>query len=177
MGMISLIVFDVNSGEIQKKVFSLGQFSFFTRGKVKETVTFISHELVKRLETYKFQEYVHKFNEESYKLFTMVQGDLAYVACSNFEYPGAVALKFLEEAKDGNIEKLIEEYQDPTSKHILHQVQKEVEETRGALSKTLIAVLERDDKIEDLVAKSEHLRYETKMFFNSAKSKNRCCGS
>ncbi|KMV66417.1 synaptobrevin/VAMP-like protein [Encephalitozoon cuniculi EcunIII-L] len=176
MAIISLVVINVHTRKVKAKAFSLGQFSFFTRGKVRETLMFISQELAEKLETYEFQEYTHEFNDKkTYRLFSLVHNDLAYIACADDDYPGIVALKLLQEARHGDIEKLIEEYKDPASKHTLLQIQNEVEETKGALSKTLMAVLERNDKLEDLVAKSEHLCYETKLLFKSAKKKNRCC--
>lgn len=178
MAIIALAIIDINTRKVKSKTFNLSQFSFFTKGKVKETVMFISQELTERLETYEFQEYTHEFNDEKvYKFFSLVHNDYAYIACANDDYPGIIALRFLQDVRHGNIEKLMEEYQDPSSKHTLLQIQNEVEETKGALSKTLMAVLERNDKLEDLVAKSEHLCYETKLLFKSAKKKNRCCGS
>lgn len=178
MAIISLVVINVHTRKVKAKAFELGQFSFFTRGKVKETLLFISQELAERLETYEFQEYTHELNDEkTYRLFSLVHNDNAYIACADDEYPGIVALKLLQEARHGGLERLLEEYRDPASKHTLLQIQNEVEETKGALSKTLMAVLERNDKLEDLVTKSEHLCYETKLLFKSAKKKNRCCGS
>lgn len=178
MALISLVIMDVHTRKVRSKTFFLSQFSFFTKGKVKETILFISQELAERLDTYEFQEYIHEFNDEkTYKFFSLVHNDYAYIACANDDYPGIIALRFLQDARHGDVERLIEEYQDPASKHTLLQVQNEVEETKGALSRTLMAVLERNDKLEDLVAKSEHLCYETKLLFKSAKKKNRCCGS
>lgn len=176
--IISLAIIDVNTKKIKSRTFSLGGFSFFTRNKVKEAITFISHELAERLETCDFQEYTHELNgEKTYKFFSIVHSDNAYIACADDNYPGAVALKFLQEARRGNVEQLIEEYRDPSSKHILLQVQNEVEETKDVLSKALLSVLERNGKLDDLAARSEHLCYETKLLFKSARKKNRCCGS
>lgn len=177
MAIISLVVINIHTKKIRSKAFNLSQFSFFTKGKVKETITFISQELAERLETYEFQEYIHEFNDDkTYKFFSLVHNEYTYIACANDDYPGIIALRFLQDARYGDVDKLLEEYRDPASKHTLLQVQNEVEETKEVLSKTLLAVLERNDKLEDLVARSEHLCYETKLLFKSAKKKNSCCG-
>jgi synaptobrevin homolog YKT6 len=176
MAILSLVIIDIHTKATKVKNFDLKNFSFFSRGKVKETITFISHELVGKLETYEFQEYVHHFSDEkTYKFFSMVHNDSVYIACTTDDYPSIIAHKFLLEARRGNVAEVMKDYQDPRSKCTLLQVQEEVEKTKGALTKTLMAVLERNDKIENLAAKSEHLSYETKLLFKSARNKNRCC--
>jgi synaptobrevin homolog YKT6 len=176
MPIFSLIIVDIHTQKIKMKNFSLKSFSFFTRGKVKETMTFISQELANNLETHEFEEYIHHFSDKkSYKFFSIVRDENAYIACTADDYPRAIAHRFLLDARRGDIARVMEEYQDPRSKSTLLRVQDEVEETKGALTKTLMAVLERRDSIESLAAKSEHLCWETKRLFKSARSKNRCC--
>lgn len=176
MAILSLVVVDMSTKIIKMKTFNLKKFSFFTRGTVKDTITFVSQELANNLETYEFQEYVHKFNDDkTYKLFSLVYNNFAYIACTDDEYPASVAHKFLLEVRKGNVEQVMEDYQDPKSKDVMMQVQEEIDKTKEELSKSLMSVLERNNKLEDLAEKSQHLCYQTKLLFKEAKKKNRCC--
>lgn len=55
------------------------------------------------------------------------------------------------------------------------QIQKELDETKIVLHKTIESVLERGEKIDNLVAKSDGLSAQSKMFYQSAKKQNSCC--
>ena len=55
------------------------------------------------------------------------------------------------------------------------QIQKELDETKIVLHKTIESVLERGEKIDSLVAKSDGLSAQSKMFYTQAKKQNSCC--
>ena len=54
-------------------------------------------------------------------------------------------------------------------------VQKELDETKVVLHKTIESVLERGEKLDSLVAKSDELSGQSKMFYKTAKQQNSCC--
>ena len=54
-------------------------------------------------------------------------------------------------------------------------VQDEVEETKVVLHNTVQAVLERGEKMEDLIKASENLSDQSKMFYTQARKMNKCC--
>lgn len=54
-------------------------------------------------------------------------------------------------------------------------VQKELDETKFVLHKTIESVLERGEKLDSLVAKSDELSGQSKMFYKTAKQQNACC--
>ncbi|KAI7371939.1 hypothetical protein KC336_g20721, partial [Hortaea werneckii] len=51
----------------------------------------------------------------------------------------------------------------------------ELDETKIVLHKTIESVLERGEKIDSLVAKSDGLSAQSKMFYTQAKKQNSCC--
>ncbi|PVH70414.1 hypothetical protein DL98DRAFT_521623 [Cadophora sp. DSE1049] len=55
------------------------------------------------------------------------------------------------------------------------RVQRELDETKIVLHKTIESVLERNVKLEDLVMKSEGLSSQSKLFYKQAKKQNSCC--
>ena len=68
-----------------------------------------------------------------------------------------------------------ESWQDPNNGSNIDQVQRELIETKNVLHKTIESVLERGEKIDNLVAKSDGLSASSKMFYSQAKKQNSCC--
>ncbi|KAF4636974.1 hypothetical protein G7Y89_g1113 [Cudoniella acicularis] len=69
----------------------------------------------------------------------------------------------------------IVKYQDPAQADSIMRIQKELDETKIVLHKTIESVLQRGEKIDDLVAKSDGLSAQSKMFYTQAKKQNSCC--
>lgn len=67
------------------------------------------------------------------------------------------------------------QYQNPEEANTTMKVQKELNETMVVLHKTIDGMLERGEKIDDLVAKSDGLSAQSKMFYTQAKKQNSCC--
>lgn len=59
----------------------------------------------------------------------------------------------------------IQRYQDPHQADSIMKIQRELDETKIVLHKTIESVLERGEKIDDLVAKSDGLSKQSKMFY------------
>lgn len=57
-------------------------------------------------------------------------------------------------------------YQDPHQADSIMKIQKELDETKIVLHKTIESVLQRGEKIDDLVAKSDGLSAQSKMFYS-----------
>ena len=66
-------------------------------------------------------------------------------------------------------------YQDPSQADSIMKIQKELDETKIVLHKTIESVLQRGEKIDSLVAKSDGLSAQSKMFYTQAKKQNSCC--
>ena len=69
----------------------------------------------------------------------------------------------------------MEAWQDPGNVTNIHQVQQELDETKEIIHKTIESVLQRGEKIDNLVQKSENLSASSKMFYGQAKKQNSCC--
>ncbi|ROW05588.1 hypothetical protein VSDG_00160 [Cytospora chrysosperma] len=69
----------------------------------------------------------------------------------------------------------IDKYQDPHQADSILKIQKELDETKIVLHKTIESVLQRGEKIDDLVQKSDGLSAQSKMFYQQAKKNNSCC--
>ena len=64
----------------------------------------------------------------------------------------------------------LSKYQDPAQADSILRIQKELDETKIVLHKTIESVLQRGEKIDDLVAKSDGLSAQSKMFYRKPPS-------
>ncbi|KAL9636348.1 MAG: hypothetical protein Q9164_002876 [Protoblastenia rupestris] len=121
---------------------------------------------------------------------------IAGIIISDADYPALVAHQLLSKVVDEflvkyprptfsqanpptlplpQLKEYIEKYQDPQQADSIMKIQKELDETKIVLHKTIESVLERGEKIDSLVEKSDGLSAQSKMFYKQAKSQNSCC--
>ena len=70
----------------------------------------------------------------------------------------------------------VAKYQDPAAADKLLQIQRELDETKIVLHKTIDSVLARGEKLDNLVEKSSDLSLASQMFYKQARKTNSCCG-
>ncbi|KAL6898315.1 Longin-like domain-containing protein [Trichoderma evansii] len=117
------------------------------------------------------------------------------IIISDHQYPALVAHQLLSKVVDEFLTKhprsswangdvnlpfpeltdYLAKYQDPQQADSIMKIQKELDETKIVLHKTIESVLQRGEKIDDLVAKSDGLSAQSKMFYQQAKKQNSCC--
>jgi synaptobrevin homolog YKT6 len=183
----------VNSGTMLKAAYDLQSFSFFQRSSVQEFMMFVSKTMVERTQ----QASRQSFKEGEYMLHVYVRADnLAGVLISDHEYPNRVAhtliTKILDEftaavpannwptANETTVDfpmlpQYLARYQNPKEADALTKIQNELDETKIILHDTIKAVLERGEKLDDMVAKSESLTMHSKLFYKTARKTNSCC--
>jgi synaptobrevin family protein YKT6 len=66
------------------------------------------------------------------------------------------------------LKEYLTKYQDPQQADSILKIQKELDETKIVLHKTIESVLQRGEKIDDLVAKSDGLSAQSKMFYRTS---------
>lgn len=73
------------------------------------------------------------------------------------------------------LKEYLQRYQDPAQASSITAIQQQLDETKIILHKTIDSVLQRGEKIDDLVAKSSDLSTQSKAFYQTAKKQNSCC--
>lgn len=178
-----------------KASFDLSSFGFFQRGTVQEFIDLTAKILTERTQIGERQS----VKEKEYIGHVFVRTDsLAGVCFSDDDYPQRVAhtmlTKILEDFSNqiprhlwpepkevngfvGALDNYLTRYQNPKEADPMMKVQNELDETKIVLHNTIEAVLQRGEKLDDLVAKSEGLSMSSKTFYKTAKKTNSCCGS
>ena len=69
----------------------------------------------------------------------------------------------------------LSKYQNPKEADAMTKIQCDLDETKIVLHNTITALLQRGEKLDDLVAKSEDLSSQSKVFYKTARKTNQCC--
>ncbi|KZT64797.1 snare-like protein [Daedalea quercina L-15889] len=171
----------------------LGSFSFYQRPSVGEFMQFFSKTIAERTP----QGQRQSVQENQYTAHVYNRGgaeQLAGVIVTDQEYPVRPAFSLLTKLLDDFIAKVpaasygtpaaiafpeissyLQKYQDPRQADAIMKVQQELDETKIILHKTIESVLERGEKINDLVDRSNALSAQSKAFYKTAKKQNSCC--
>ncbi|KAF1933002.1 synaptobrevin [Didymella exigua CBS 183.55] len=173
----------------------LSSYGRFTRGSVAEFLTFFAGEVAQRTRPGQRQDVEEK--EYTFHAYGRTEG-VCGIVITDDEYPTMVAHRVLSKIVDEFVSKYprtayanfakgspqlsfpelkqyIAQYQDPAQADSIVKIQKELDETKIVLHKTIESVLERGEKIDNLVAKSDGLSAQSKMFYTQAKKQNSCC--
>ncbi|KAG5900007.1 hypothetical protein JTB14_009093 [Gonioctena quinquepunctata] len=190
---ISILYKGPTSANWLKSAFELQTFSFFQRSSVQEFMTFFCKTIVERTIPASRQS----VKEGEYLCHVYVRSDnLAGVVISDHEYPSRVSHTLITRLLDEFVERIppanwpnlqekdvafpqvntyLTKYQNPREADALTKIQEDLDETKIILHNTIQAVLERGEKIDDLVSKSEGLSIQSKAFYKTARKTNSCC--
>ncbi|KAG0342281.1 palmitoyltransferase [Podila horticola] len=169
----------------------LASFGFFQRSSIGEFMTFMSQTIAEKTQPGQRQS----IEESNYvgHVYARAEG-VAGVVITDKEYPPRVAFSLLNKILDEfttrfpnsstwtpeacsypELQQYIVTYQDPKQGDTIMKVQRELDETKIILHKTIESVLERGEKMESLVERSDVLSSQSKMFYKTAKKQNSCC--
>ncbi|KAH9444540.1 hypothetical protein MJO29_012657 [Puccinia striiformis f. sp. tritici] len=180
----------------------LSSFSFLQRGSIGEFLNFFAKTVAERTATGQRQS-VQENNYTAHAYLRPVD-NLIGIIITDDEYPVRVAFSLLNKLLDefttkipeskwkpilanpptsgtapnlgfNSINDYLVKYQDPKQADTILKVQQELDETKIVLHKTIESVLERGEKLDSLVERSNALSSQSKMFYKTAKKQNSCC--
>ena len=178
---------------------NVDEFGYFQRASVREMLTFISKTIVTRTQPGQRQS----VEQDSYLVHVINRNGLAAIGVMDKEYPSRSAFCVLQKMADDYLEllsrnntkdgwdwkmvtedddrgnELLEEaltrYQDPMAADKILKIQRELDDTKVVLHKTIDSVLARGEKLDNLVDKSTDLSLASQMFYKQARKQNQCC--
>ena len=181
------------SSSVLSSASDLSSFSFYQRGSVAEFMTFFTKTVVDRTP----QGQRQSVQENMYTAHVYNRGgaeQLSGIIITDQEYPVRPAFSLLTKMLDdftakvpqsqysnpssisfSEIDMYIKQYQDPRQADSIMRVQQELDETKIVLHKTIESVLQRGEKLDNLVERSNALSAQSKMFYKTAKKQNSCC--
>ncbi|TAQ85225.1 hypothetical protein B7494_g6448 [Chlorociboria aeruginascens] len=172
----------------------LSDLNWIKRNAASEFMTFYSVQIAERTKPGERQD----VEENDYVVHAYGRSEgIAGIIITDTEYPGLTAHQLLSKVVDEfltqhpsntwedvntkpklvfpELEDYIVKYQDPTQADSIMKIQQELDETKIVLHKTIESVLQRGEKIDELVQKSSDLNTASKAFYKQAKQQNSCC--
>ncbi|KAL2653111.1 hypothetical protein R1flu_021239 [Riccia fluitans] len=170
----------------------VSQFGYFQRSAAKEFILFVGRTIASRTPGGQRQS----VQQDEYMVHCYNRNGLIGLAFADKEYPMRSAFsvinKVLDEyqAKFGNsasartednnepwpfLQEALQKYQNPAEADNLLKIQKDLDETKVILHKTIEGVLARGEKLDTLVDKSTDLSAASQLFYKQAKKTNQCC--
>ena len=179
--MIVYSICILKDNKINQIEYNLDSFSFISRYSIKEFIN-----LFTRLcsEKTKNDQIIQKITHEQYSVYTLkvVSRDQEFCFCitSDIDYPNYAAHSVLQKLKnefntDNWNENKLKEFLLESQKHVITTIKTELEETKVILHKNIDLLLERGEKIEDLLHKSNELSNKSISFYKMSKKTNRGC--
>ncbi|UPL02607.1 hypothetical protein LCI18_013541 [Fusarium solani-melongenae] len=158
----------------------LSSYSRFTKNSYGELMTLFSKTVAERTRP------GQRLDVEEHDLVSHALGSsegICGIIISDHQYPTLVAHQLLSRVVDEFLSKHPRSVWStgestlafPELKDYILKIQEELDETKIVLHKTIESVLQRGEKIDDLVAKSDSLSAQSKMFYQQAKKQNSCC--
>jgi synaptobrevin family protein YKT6 len=191
MKLLSVCVLRWNSDTedpvILDAAYNLADYSFFTRGSVQEFLVFANKVVMKRVPAG-----IQGVDYEGNKIYCFVQADgLGVLITADKDYKSRVAIAMAKElmgdfraahpaaawrgcVKDGGcklpkLESALRDYQDPTKVDKIEKLHAQLNETKEVMVQAIEKVLQRGEKLDDLVEKSTNLAATSKHFYKEAK--------
>lgn len=172
----------------------MGSFSFFTRGTAKQLVTFFARQAVKRSEPGERRA----IEEGDYVCHAWISSSgLAAAVVTDKDYPGRVAFSVgalvLREFRQAHpdptwanakadmemttpaVRAILQSYQQPEKADNMLRIQKELDEVKDVLHSSMEELLQRGEKIDSIIEKSNDLDSSSKQFLWRAQKTNSCC--
>lgn len=171
--------------------YHLDDFNFFQKEGARQFATFVAKTVAGRVEAGQRASVEHA--NHLVHVHARANG-LTLTAVCDQEYPSRVAYTLLMKVHDDfvklhpnwstatpplqfdELDSIVTKYQNPAEADSIMKIQKDLDDTKIILHKTIDSVLERGVKLDNLVEKSTDLSAQSKMFYKTAKKQNSCCG-
>lgn len=117
-------------------------------------------------------------SEKEYNIYALCIDNYTIIMTADREYQQRVAFSMLDyiyqKMNDTlDLDDIIKKYQNLTDE--IYKIQKTIDATKCIMVDAIDKVLERGEKIDDLVSKSNDLSEGSKLFYKETKKMNSCC--
>jgi synaptobrevin homolog YKT6 len=195
--MYSLTIYKLNENPIVLyNAFNSAKFSFLVRSNVKKILIEIGREVIKRIKTETF--YSITIDRDNIKgiVHGYINGGIGCIVIddnnkNHTEHIKGIMIRALnimskqsisyESIKidtyiiNKDLDKFFVDASEELKNNKLIKVQNEVDATKAILMDSIDALLERGEKIEDLLEKSNALSEDSRRYLEKTKDLNRCC--
>lgn len=181
MKIIGVLTFKIVNSVVtlQDSDFDLGFVGYFARSSTRELLTFFTTEIIKQnyqKNNTKMLKIVNHEQSNSDLCLIILENECVCIICDT-EYPKRVVFNLIDSVinKKNSLRYILEECQDPLKIDQIMRIQKNVDDTKLILYDTIEKALDKGEKLDMLVEKSNELSDTSKDFYKYSKKLNSCC--
>jgi len=173
----------------------LSSFGFFERPTVRQMLQFFGKTVVGRIKPGS-RTTVDQDDMKDYQVHCFLRQDgLAATTTCDKAYPARAAFNMLAALLDefaaaapgwrtetrhegiayAPLAEMLKAAQDPAAYDKLTKIQNDLDDTTAVLHQTIDNLLERGERLDSLVERSDDLSKQSKMFYKQARKTNSCC--
>jgi len=149
--------------------------NYFSRNSVAELMTTFACHVADRIEYNERKILEHN----SYMFVCLKKENIAVIIITDHEYPSRVTFclinNIFENPTQQNAKHMLHTCQDARQIDKIYNIRAALDETMVIMHQTVDKILERGEKLDDLVERSAQLSSSSKMFYKTARQHNRCC--
>mmetsp|Transcript_16883 Transcript_16883/g.31969 ORF Transcript_16883/g.31969 Transcript_16883/m.31969 type:complete len:202 (-) Transcript_16883:262-867(-) len=176
------------------RVEDLSCFSYFTRGTIREHLSFALRTVASRTKPgfrqtvgLKDIEFVCHVHVRSNNIVGLVVADEEYPVRVAFSMITDIVNKYIQavpkwqeiktdqKAEPEFMKEALEKYQNPKEADKVLKIQQTVDEIKSIMHKNIDDILKRGETLDALMEKSNDLSSTSVAFFKTAKKQNQCC--
>ena len=149
--------------------------NFFSRNSVAELMTTFACHVADRIEPNE-----RKILEHNEFMFVCLKREnIAIILITDKEYPSRVTFSLINNIFNNPTQQyaqqMIDMCQDARQIDKIYNIRAALDETMVIMHQTIDKILERGEKLDDLVERSAQLSTSSKIFYKTARQHNRCC--
>ncbi|CRG94969.1 SNARE protein, putative [Plasmodium gallinaceum] len=191
--------YDISQPIFLSASFDLSSFPFFHRSSLKEHIYFHSRLVCSRTPRGNREVIELESGIGHLHIYTNSENNISVLVLSTPSYPLRIAFGlidntqklFIEKCKgqyenitqdlkegvlfNNELNELLKKYQNPSEADKLSKVQKDLDEVKDVMLKNIEDLLQRGEKLDDLMKKSQDLSNSSYQFYRQAKKNNQCC--
>ena len=152
---------------------NLSKVGFFARKNTSELIDFFLKKICEHLITDGFECVV----QNEYKCYVLTVNNHYYSLVSDNEVPKTMAYNICRSLSMKSIDELDlkKEITQDLSKSKISILREDIEKVQKIMEKNIELILTREEKLDDLIKKSDELSESSKMFYRKAEKLNSCC--
>jgi synaptobrevin family protein YKT6 len=170
--------------DLQYSNYCLDDFSFFYRPIIKQRIESIIEKVIKETRIDSHYQLDAKIPTNDKELEIIVYGNTCnnyHVLITDKNYSMYAAYKLLQTlSTEQNLSShkkdlLVEQYKNSMDVDKIAQIQKELDESKIIILKSIDKIMERGEKLDDLIDRTEILKINSERYRDDVEDMNRCC--
>ena len=177
MKLYALLIYNEDYKQIYSN-YNLDDFFFAYRSKMKETIEIFAKEVIKNVKKNSYYKITESADDFDFTIYgsTFIN---YYIAITNNSYPQRVAFELLHTIQGTNMTQVsintsFRTYQNPIEADKILQIKQEIDEAKLILLNSIDNLLDRGERMDQLLDKTEKLAEDSFLFRKKARDLN-CC--